>query len=394
MKTPAYIKSRSIHSGRLERWLGADRIAQLSKHMTEGGGNGVGWYGPPINLTDVPGSVWISKDGDFIGNFDRGWFESAADAFAHHARKLWKMAGKPIYLPEFRANPAFGVGFASISDALSRASQGYQQMLNGGMINKAGPTGVVNVASTLWRLGVAPAAGSTSSAAPGGSPRTKADTGAMVYNNPASGTLHLIGADFSSTVINNSVLIYDRLFDVAKTMASITTEAVTGVPTRYQNTTTTAMDYIGGNFLMIEVGGTALAATAHNWTVCTYLDDTNAASTLPSVTGNASAIVDRLDQPVSSWFCPLATGDVGIKALTQMQCSASVATGVINFVIGHPIGIMAFPVISMFLPFDWYTNRQQAPRIFDNACLALLELPKPTTTATTYTGFLYANGAA
>ena len=395
MNKPSYIKTRSVHSGRLERWLGADRIDQLSKHMTEGGGNGVGWYGPPINLSDVPGSVWITKDGDFIGNFDRGWFESAADALGHHVRKLWKIAGKPIYMPEFKANPAFGVGFASISDALLRASSGYQQMLNGGQIIKIGPTGVVNVASTLWRLGNAPVAGAAPSAAPGGRAPTKATVGAMAYTNPASGTLHLVGADFSATVINNSVMIYDRIFDVLKTMNSSTTEAVTGVPTRYQSTTTTAMDYAGGNFLMIEVGGTALAATAHNWTTCLYTDDAGATGiTLPSVTGNASAIVDRLDQPTSSWFCPLASGDVGIKALTQMQCSAAVATGVINFVIGHPIGIMAFPVISTFLPFDWYTNRQQAPRIFDDACLALLELPKPATTTTTYTGTIYVNGAA
>ena len=112
------------------------------------------------------------------------------------------------------------------------------------------------------------------------------------------------------------------------------------------------------------------------------------------MTGNASAIVDRLDQPASTWFCPLASGDVGIKALTQMQCSAAVATGVVNFVMGHPIGMMTFPVISSLLPFDWLTNREQAPRIFDSACLALLEMPKPATTATTYNGMIYATSAA
>ena len=171
--------------------------------------------------------------------------------------------------------------------------------------------------------------------------------------------------------------------------------SVTGVPTRYQSSTASNTDYAGGNFLMIEVGGTALAATAHNWTTCLYTDEAGTTGqTLPSVTGNASAIVDRLDQPASTWFCPLASGDVGIKALTQMQCSAAVATGVVNFVMGHPIGMMTFPVISSLLPFDWLTNREQAPRIFDSACLALLEMPKPATTATTYNGMIYATSAA
>lgn len=389
MNAPKTIKRRAIHSGRLERWLGADRIERLQSHMLNGGGEGVRWYWKPINLTDVPGSVWITADGDFVGDFDRGFFDSAADSFSRHIRSLWQAAGRPIYQPE----PVLGVGFASISDALARASSGNSQLLNGN-ISKSGPTGVANVASSLWRLGAAPAAGAAGAAAPGGTVHTSANTGAMVYNNPPSGTLHLTGADFSASVINNAVMLYDRLFSVAAPINSTTAAAVTGVPTRYTSTTVTAPDYIGGNFLFVEVGGTALAATAHNWTVCTYTDQANAASTLPSLTGNSGAIVDRLDHPNNSWFAPLETGDVGIKALTQMQCSALVATGAANFVIGHPIGVMAFPVINSLLPFDWLTNRNQAPRIFDNACLALMELPKPATTATTYTGTIYATSAA
>jgi hypothetical protein len=196
------------------------------------------------------------------------------------------------------------------------------------------------------------------------------------------------------SITNNSLLLYDRLFSVAKTMASTATEAVTGVPTRYQSTVATDPDYAGDNFLFVEVGTTALAATAHNWTVCTYTDQGGAASTLPSLTGNSGAIVNRFDHPASQWFAPLESGDVGIKALTQMQCSASVATGLISFVIGHPIGFMAFPVINSFFPFDWLTNRDQAPRIFDSACLAFIEPLKPATTATTYTGRIALTSAA
>ena len=389
MNAPKTIKRRSIHSGRLERWLGKEKIEKLANDMRNGGGPGNRWYWKPINLRDVPGSVWITADGDFVGDFERGYFDSALDSLRRHTRSLWEAAGKPIYQPE----PVFGAGFASISDALSRASSGNGQVLNGSF-NKSGPTGVQGVSSTLWRVGNTPAAGSAGAAAPGGTAHVESNTGALQYENPASGTLHLTGADVSCQIANNSIMLYDRLFSVAKTMNSTATEAVTGVPTRYQSTTATNMDYIGGNFLFIEVGGTALAATAHNWTTCTYTDQGGAASTLPSVTGNASAIVDRFDQPSQSWFCPLASGDVGIQTLTQMQCSAAVATGLINFVIGHPIGIMAFPIANTMTPFDWLTNRLQAPRIFDNACLAFIELVKPSTNATTYTGQVYATSAA
>lgn len=370
---------QSVHSGRIERWLGAERAAYLSHQFRD-------WYGPPVNIRDVPGSVWIAPGGGFVGQFERGFFHSAADALRDHLRGLWKAAGKPAYC---------GVGFASISDALLRASSGNRQLLNG-TISKTGPTGVVGVASSLWRVGAQPAAGAAGSAAPAGRALTKATTGAMAFNNPSGGaTLHLTGADFSASVINNAVMLYDRIFDVAKTMNSTATESVTGVPTRYQSSTATAADYAGGNFLFIEVGGTALAATAHNWTTCLYRNQAGTdAQTLPSVTGASGAIVDRFDMPANTWFCPLATGDTGIMDLNQIQCSAAVATGAINFVIGHPIGVMSFPVINTLLPYDWLTNRDQAPRILDDAALALLELPKPTTTATTYNGLIYATSAA
>ena len=365
----------STHTQRLERWLGAPRIDQLRTSMR-------GWYGPPIHLIDCPGSVRVTKDGDFIGPFDRGYFYSAADAFRDHLRRMSVGMAKPW--------PATAhAGFSSISDALARASQGYRTAFNGQII-KTGPTGVVGATSSLWRLGAMPIAGGAPGAAPGGTAFTSATTGAMAWANPAAGTMRLTGADMTASVVNNTLLLYDRIFGVVKTMASTATESVTGVPTRYQSTDPASENYAGGNFLTIEVGGTALAATAHNWTVCRYRNQAGTDTiTLPTVTGNASAIVDRLDQPVQQWFCPLASGDSGIMDLDQMQCSASVATGVVWFVIGHPIGFMSFPIINTFFPFDWLTNRDQAPYIANSACLALYEILKPATNATTYTGQIY-----
>lgn len=362
---------KPIPPGRVERWLGVEKAEHLRQSMR-------GWYGRPICIRDMPGSVWVDKHGDFVGKFNHGAFGSALDNLESYLKRLWRESGK------FQHGLA-AAGFADIGDALSRASQGFSQRRQ---FNKIGPTGVVGVTSSLWRVGPQPAVGATPAAAPGGTAQTSATTGALAFANPAAGTNRLVGADVSANVISNSLLVYDQLFGVAKTMNSTATEAVTGVPTRYQSTTATAEDYIGDNFGFIQVGGTALAATAHNWTVCTYLDQANAASTLPSVTGNSAAIVDRLDQPAAQWFVPLETGDVGIKAWTQMQCSAAVATGVIWFMIGHPLGFMSFPVINSVLPFDWLTNRDQAPRIFDDACIAFLEPLKPATGATTYTGRL------
>lgn len=374
---PKHQPIRPAHAQQVETWLGREKIEHLQQCMR-------GWYGRPICLLDVPGSLWITADGDFVGHVNGGQFASALDYFETRLKRVWNALSTPQY-------GYCNAGFASISDALSRASQGYSQRRP---FNKIGPTGVVGVTSSLWRVGPQPAAGGAPGAAPGGTAFSSSTTGALAFANPASGTNHLVGADASASVINNSLLVYDLIFGVVKTMASTAPEAVTGVPTRYQSTTATDADYIGDNFGFIQVGGTALAATAHNWTTCLYADQDNASSTLPSLTGNSGAIVDRLDHPVQQWFAPLASGDVGIKAWTQMQCSASVATGVIWFMIGHPLGFMSFPVINSMLPFDWLTNRDQAPRVFDSACIAFLEPLKPATTATTYTGRLVTTSAA
>lgn len=368
---------KPIHAGRIERWLGAGKVAHLQSCMS-------GWYGRPIVLRDVPGSVWITADGDFVGTFGRGHFGSQMDVYMDFLKRLWRESGR---VQHGYAN----VGFASISDALLRGSSGYSTRRQ---INKVGPTGVVGATSTLWRVGPQPAAGAAGAVTPGGTAHVDSNTGGVLFTNPASGTNHLVGADFSASIINNSLLMYDRLFSVTKTASSLTQEAVTGVPTRYQSTTATAADYIGDNFGFIEAF-TVLGAFAHNWTVCTYKDQNDVASTLPSVTGNNACIIDRLDQPVQQWFLPLESGDVGIKAWTALQCSVNTVTGTANFCIGHPLGFMSFPVINSVLPFDWLTNRDQAPRIFDDACISFLEPLKPATTTTTYVGrFVMTNAAA
>ena len=71
-----------------------------------------------------------------------------------------------------------------------------------------------------------------------------------------------------------------------------------------------------------------------------------------------------------------------------------VATGVIWFMVGHPLGFMSFPVANMMTPFDWLTNRDLAPRIFDDACLAFIEPVRNGTGANTYTGRIHATSTS
>lgn len=67
-------KRRTIPRSRVERWLGKDVADQKSAMMKD-------WYGPPINIRDLPGSVWIDKHGEYVGEFTRGEYFSADDAY-------------------------------------------------------------------------------------------------------------------------------------------------------------------------------------------------------------------------------------------------------------------------------------------------------------------------
>jgi len=369
MYSPNILSRLSSHAGRLERWAGKDTIEALSKSME-------GWYARPIAVAGVPGDVYALPGGDFAGPVVAGQFASRVDYTVgrlRRAEKRWRE----------KQSRTLNAGFSSLSDLISEISAGGKARHFS--FQKVGTTGVVAAANTLWYVGNLPAAGAAAGAAPGGTVPTDATTGAFPFTNPTGGdTLHFINAHTVASTAN-TLLLYDRLFSVTKTMNSTGTEAVTGVPTRYQSTTATDKDYIGGNFLMIECR-TALPATAHNWTTCLYTDHANASSTLPSVTGNSSNIQYRLDQPASQWFCPLENGDQGIKALTQMQCSAAVASGAIDFTIGHPITFLLCPVANLMMLTDGINSAVSLERVFDDACLAFLEVTKPTTTATTYSG--------
>jgi hypothetical protein len=363
------IKSRSTHAARLDRWLGPEQTERISRSMRD-------WYGPPIAVAGLGGApVFAHKGGDFRGAFDGGHFGGQLDYW------LDRLAGFGRGVAR-RQRATAHAGFTSISDMVAEASTGKRRDWHW---QKAGATGVVGVTNSLWGVGNQPAAGANAASAPGGEAPTDATTGAMLMDNVSTDTRHIVSGYASCEDAGNTLLLYDRIFQVNKTMNSTSAESVTGVPTRYQSSTTTAADYAGGNFLFIEVGGTALAATAHNWTTCTYRDDAgNDAQTLPSVTGNSGAIVRRLDQPAQTWFCPLASGDVGIMDLAQMQCSAAVATGVINFVIGHPLVWMPIPIANLHIIHDFVRGAFSLVRVFDDAALGFLEVMKPSTSSTTY----------
>lgn len=364
------LRSRFTHSGRLERWLGPGNAEHLSAAMKD-------WYGPPIAIGGVPGNVWAHKGGDFSGPIKAGQFLSAVDFAVMRLKRALRDSTR-------RQQYQLNAGFSSLSDLIAEATGGKRNEFT---FQKAGSTGVVGVTNSLWGLGNYPPAGANAANAPGGEAPVDSTSGAFLFTNPTSGDTQHFVSGFARADFINTLLCYDRIFQVNKTMNSTATESVTGVPARYQSSTPTNPDYAGGNFIFVEVGGTALAATAHNWTVCQYRNQAGTdTQTMPSLVGNSGGIVRRLDHPTGQWFAPLSTGDSGAMDLAQMQCSALVATGVVNFVIGHPLFWLPIPIVNMICVADGINTAFNLVRIFDDAAMAFLEVCKPATNAATYGG--------
>lgn len=383
---------KHTHSDRLERWLGKDKVESISAQFKD--------FYYPVALHGVPGNIRVMPGGDFTGDIKAGEFLSARDGAAIVMRKLRKTAeakfkrtkavGALIDLIRAEDSRILSVGaFASIDAVVAAATGGKGQVMPFAKTGVA--SNAIGNAIDLWTRAGTPVAGAAGSAAPAGVAPTSATAGSLNFKNlGAANSGHYLNWSVAASVINNSLLLYDRLFAVVKTMNSTATQAVTGVPTRYQNTVAGANDYIGGNFCFPANPTTVLPATAHNWTVCTYLDEAGAAGTFPSIAGISACVVGGVDLAVGNWFMPLASGDVGVKALTQMQCSALVATGTIDFVIGHPIAVNACPIANIACLDDGLYTSLNLSSILDAACLSFLELPKPATTATTYSGIVRA----
>lgn len=362
------------HAGRMDRWLGAENVRDLSQQFSA-------WYGPPVAIAGVPGNVYVTAGGDFAGHIDVG------DELTHQdlVEAIIRRQGRVRFA---RATRQLG-GFASLSALIQARTSGKGQDL---LFSKTGVTAnATGNSNELWTRAGQPAAGAAGAAAPGGTAPTNATTGNWGYSNPGNAnTGHHLGGFVVGGTAANSLMLIDQLLRVAKTMASTATEAVTGTFARYQNATAAAADYIGGNFCFPADPTTVLAATAHNWTVCQYTNQAGTAGqSFPSATGVSACVVGGIDLAAgaASWFMPLASGDVGVKALTQMQCSASVATGTIDFVVAHAIAMYPVWLANQACLLDAITTAiDQLSNIFDNACITGIEIVKPATTAVTYSG--------
>ena len=321
------------HAGKVARWFGEAQLDSLVE-------NSRGFYAP-IPIANIPGDLF-AYDGEIYGAIKGG------------------------------------TGFSSLSDLISEATTGGKRQdiafyKTGSVTNSGGY-------ADLWNVGSFPAAGGTPAARPGGAVPTNATTGSFQHTDAAgSDTLHLTTAFGMGSTAPNTLLLYDRIFHAsAINHNTAAAQTITGVPTR--NATTTSP----GNFAFLPVT-TVLTATAFTITM-QYVDQAgNTAENAAALTGITSAAVGRICH--APWFIPLNAGDTGLRNATQITFSAAAASGVSNFVMGHPLAFLPCPTANLPFVLDGINSAFNLINIGTGACLSLLEL-KGVGSATAYSGQL------
>lgn len=268
-----------------------------------------------------------------------------------------------------------GGGFTSLSDLIAEAtSGGKRQQLR---VQKQGVAAAAALASQhLWASTGIPAAGATASAAPGGRIPTNATLGALGQVDPGgTDTLHFIGCNPIATLVG-AMLMYDRIFDVVVPETSTTT-TVTGVPTRYTGSTA------AGNWVSPNVT-TVHTATAGNYTV-TYTDEAgNTGNSSGAVAKRVSGAVQQIPLTAPTWNMPLASPDVGVRAITNVALSAAGASGATEWIIGHSLVTLPCPIAGLPLPVDGINSAFSLVQILSGAAVTFLEFFKSVTAANAF----------
>lgn len=359
------ILTRSTHSQRLETWLGVDGVKQISDAMR-------GYHADiAIPVANVPGRVYVTRDGDFVGGIKGGYYGDLWGLMQDRARRALRKT-------------VLHAGFSSVGDLLSELTTGGKKQSF--VMNKLSGAGVTGTARHLWNVAANPPAGGVATAAAAGHSPTNATDGSLKQVNPSGGdTLHFLGGVVSADVVGRTLLMYDRFYAVNHTM-TVDPQTVSGTPTRYQSTAAK------GNFISMCVT-TVLPAATPTYEV-TYVDqDGNAAEAAAVQTIVSAAAVGNFPFAAtvgSGWFIPLNAADTGVRSITNLNLSAAMASGACDVILGKPVAFLptslatAVPVVV-----DGVNSPMFIEAIADNACLAFLDINRSSSGTTNFHAWLH-----
>lgn len=355
---------RSTHSGRLEKWLGAETVENISHAMR-------GYHADiALPICNVPGRVYVNRDGDFVGSIKGGYYGDLLGLIQERALRAVRKT-------------VLHAGFSSVGDLISEMTTGGKRQSV--VFSKTGGTGVVGVARHQWNVASIPPAGGVATAAPGGHSPTNASTGALPLVNAAGGdTLHFLGGVITSSVAGRTLLMYDRFFAVNHTM-TVDPQSVSGTPTRYQSTAAKKA------FITASVT-TVFPAATPTYTI-TYVDqDGNTAEAAAAQTFVTASAVGNFPCAATvggGWQFPLNAGDTGVRRITNLDLSAAMASGAADIILGMPIAILPTSLVaSVPIVIDGVASPMFIENVADDACLAFMDIARSSTGTTNFDGWL------
>jgi len=339
------------------------------------------WYGPPIPVAGIPGRVYACAGGDFCGPIYGGYFGNLLEFSASRVRNFLRVAARPQY--------QLNAGFASLEALINDVKYGglgqkFNFYKNG--VTQPSPSS----SAWLFHQGAVPiqrAAPGSVATTPGGTVYTNTSLGGFstISDAGTNTTFFISGAGVGNqTSANGALMLVDYLWD-ANVQYNVTNNPITGVPTRYQTATTAPGNFMSGDTTVV------LGATAANLTV-TYVDQGgNAPEAMATVLPiRINSAVGTIPHAPPIWFVNLNAGDTGLRNATNIAFSAGNG-GYVARMIAHPLAIIpinqggattgqAWSVI------DGVNSAFQFERVYNGACLALMEFYKGGTGATSYTG--------
>lgn len=199
---------------------------------------------------------------------------------------------------------------------------------------------------------------------------TNSTDGALKQTNPGgSRQKWLIHAGAASSQ-GGTLILYDRIFHIGNlsgtSTADQTIQGASPSPALTRDTEGV------GNFMFYEIYS-AIGSTSTTLTV-TYTNTANASKTATVNIGGTG-----FNGAQRAQFIPLASGDVGVKAVEKVKLTATTGiAGNFGFVIGNPIAYLINSGGGSGSWRDFSTGLPSIPEIPSNACLALLWIPNAT----------------
>jgi hypothetical protein len=260
------------------------------------------------------------------------------------------------------------------------AYQSIWQLSDNRQGSAAGAATVAGQWTSLWNFNKSPGG---QGAAPGSTARnpTEATTGALGQSDPGGGRQKRLGGWGAFSSVAGNYQLYDRLADISGLNATTTTaQTITGLSvTRYTGTSSV------GNEIWLEIY-TIIGTTATTITV----EYTNQAGT----TGRTSQAVafggTGRREATRLIKVPLAAGDTGVRAVTNVDLVASTGTaGDFGVTIARPIAMLPVANSGSGVIGDFVTAIPTYPEIMTDACLDVCLFANTTTSPYLYQQFAF-----